>query len=153
MATPNTYHGYCCKCGSAVGEGAGIIRRYSGANKRSAPAGSKVRQVSGHGYSENGPAPRGKYALWCVPCDDADQQAKKDARKLEKLNEKIYLAWNTELYRLSGLYDAACAACCAARDSGDASAWQAASDAQKRAYAVKHDWGAKRPVFLTEMPK
>lgn len=154
MSTPNKYPGFCCTCGADVAEQAGIIRRYSGANKRSAPAGSRSRRT--HGYngmnSDSGPGAMGKYALWCIPCDAADQQSKRDERKLTTLNEKIYLAWNKELYRLAGLYDAACQACCAARDSGNAEAWQAASDAQKLAYAAKHDWGATKPVFLTTLP-
>lgn len=153
MATANTYHGYCCKCGAEVQAGLGRIRRYSGANKRSAPAGSRSRRTHGYnGYgSDNGPGAMGKYAVFCTPCDDADQQAKKDARKLEKLNEKIYDVWNKEVYRLHGEWDRVTRLCCEARDSGDAAAWQAASDAQRQAYAVLHDFRAKRPVFLTDV--
>lgn len=149
MATSNQYHGYCCKCGSEVQAGIGRIRRYSGANKRSAPAGSHSRRTNGY---NGGDCPAvGKYAIWCIPCDDADQQSKRDERKLQKLNEKIYKTWNTELYRLAGLKDAASAACCVARDSGDADAWHQACIAQDAAYAAVQAWRTKRPEYLTTL--
>lgn len=153
MATSNQYHGYCCKCGSEIQAGIGRIRRYSGANKRSAPAGSRSRRTAGYNgiNSDSGPGAMGKYAIWCVPCDDADQQSKRDERKLQKLNEKIYKVWNTELYRLGGLKDAASAACCIARDSGDANAWHQACIAQDAAYAAVQAWRTQRPVYLTQL--
>lgn len=155
MATPNTYHGYCCKCGDEVQAGLGIVRRYSGANKRSAPAGSRSRRTAAFNgmNSDSGPGAMGKYAVFCTLCDDLDQQAKKDARKLEKLNLKIYLAWNDELYRLGGIKDDACRRCCEARDSGDLVAWGTTAKEIDAAYAAMQAWRATRPVRLTEMPK
>ena len=151
MATTNTYHGYCCKCGAEVQAGLGRIRRYSGANKRSAPAGSRSRRTNGY---NGGDCPAvGKYAVWCIPCDDADQQAKKDARKLEKLNAKRYDVWNKELYRLAGICNDARQKCCAARDSGDAEAWGRTAKETDAAYAAMQAHRALRPVPLTEMPK
>lgn len=154
MSTPNTYAGYCCKCGDSVGEGAGVIRRYSGANKRSAPAGSRSRRTAGYnGVNSDTPGSMGKYALFCVVCDDADQQAKRDANKLQKLNEKIYKVWNTELYRLGGLKDAATRKVCEARDSGDAQAWHDACVVQDAAYEVVQAHRDLKPTYLTELPK
>lgn len=141
MSTPNKYPGYCCRCGADVAEGAGIIRRYSGANKRSAPSGSKVRSVHGHGYSDNGPAALGKYALSCIPCDTADQLAKKAAAKAERAFNKAYKVYSDALWALHADYDRATQATCAARDSGDAKAWSAACKVQDAARAV---WQAYR---------
>lgn len=123
MSTANNYHGYCCKCGNEVQAGAGRVRRYSGANKRSAPAGAKTSPRQGHGYSVVGPAPSGKYAVFCVACDDADQAAKKAAAKAERDFTKRYKAYNTALWALHAEYDAARQATCAARDSGDHELW------------------------------
>lgn len=153
MATPNQYAGYCCKCNCDVGEGAGIVRRYSGANRRSAPAGSRSRRTAGYnGMNSDTPGSMGKYAVWCINCDDEDQEAKKVARKLQKLNEKIYLAWNDELYRLSGIKDDACRRCCEARDSGDTEAWGTTAKEIDVAYAAIQAHRALRPKPLTMKP-
>lgn len=145
MSTPNTYHGYCCKCGSEVQAGLGIVRRYSGANKRSAPAGSKTRQVAGHGYSEHGPAPRGKYAVFCVPCDDTDQAEKKSALKAARAFDKVWKAWSDANWALHGEYDRLTHLCCQARDSGDAQAWHDACVAQDTAKAAWRAHSATKP--------
>lgn len=142
MSTPNTYHGYCCKCGAEVQAGLGIVRRYSGANKRSAPSGSRAAR---HGYHGNPGGSMGKYAVFCVPCDDIDQAAKKAAVKADRDFAKVFRKWSDANWALHGEYDRLTHLCCAARDSGDAQAWQDACVAQDAARAAWRAHSATKP--------